>query len=103
MLQAKFSSYILIKILSHVEQEFARKKTTMIEWKEREHEAEEMEALHGPPTLNALRNCGLFKFFKTHSMRRWALLLNSLVGILNVDLQAFCVGSHVLEIDLEDV
>jgi len=52
----------------------------MIEWKEQEHEASEMAALHDPNPLLALRNYGLLKFFRTHSMRRQERLLEYLVG-----------------------
>ena len=41
-----------------------------ITWREREHEEEEMLALHDPVTVNTLQNCGLLKFFHISSMRQ---------------------------------
>ncbi len=58
----------------------------MIEWKEREHEAIEMVALHNPGCIQALRNCGLLKFFYTHNMRRQTALLDRLVHMWDPDL-----------------
>lgn len=75
----------------------------MIEWKEIEHEAEELVALHDHPSLLALWNCGLLKFFKTHSMRRQARLLEYLVERWDPEIQAFQIGLHTLEIELEDI
>ena len=40
-----------------------------VTWREREREEEDMLALHDLVTVNALRNCGLFKFFHISSMR----------------------------------
>lgn len=75
----------------------------MIEWKEREHEAAEMEALHNPGTIQALRNYGLLKFFDTHDMRRYNALMDRLVHMWDPNLQVFQVGVHTLEIDIEDI
>ena len=46
-----------------------------VTWREHEHEEEDMLALHDPVTVNALRNCGLFKFFRISSMRQQINLL----------------------------
>ena len=46
-----------------------------ITWQEHEHEEEDMLALHDPVTVNALRNCGLLKFFRISSMRQQINLL----------------------------
>jgi hypothetical protein len=42
----------------------------MIEWKEREHEFDDMAALQDPQVREALRNCGLLKYFKLQNMRK---------------------------------
>ena len=42
----------------------------VVTWRECEHEEEDMLALHDPVTVTALRNCGLFKFFRISSMRQ---------------------------------
>ena len=44
-------------------------------WREREHEEEDMISLHDLVTVNALRNCGLLKFFCISSMRAHISLL----------------------------
>lgn len=75
----------------------------MIEWKEREHEAAEMASLHNPGCIQALRNYGLLKFFRTHNMRRQTALLDMLVHMWDPDLQVFQVGTHTLKIDIEDI
>jgi hypothetical protein len=41
----------------------------MLEWREREHEVNDNAAMDDPPTLDALRNCGLLKFFWCQNMR----------------------------------
>lgn len=51
----------------------------MLEWKEREHEAAEMAAMHSPACIQALRECGLLKLFRTHNMRKQTGLLERLV------------------------
>jgi hypothetical protein len=43
---------------------------TMLEWREREHELNDNASMDDPPTLDALRNCGLLNFFLCQSM--WA-------------------------------
>lgn len=54
-------------------------KVKMIEWKECEHEAAEMAALHDPTSIQALINYDLLKFFHSHSMHRQSTLLDYLV------------------------
>ena len=72
----------------------------MIQWKEREHEVVEMVALHDLGTIQALRNCGLLKFFRTHNMRHQTGILDRLVHMWDPDLQVCRVGTHTLEIDV---
>ena len=45
---------------------FGRK--MVLEWREREYEDIDREALQDPLTLNSLRRCGLLKFFHTMNM-----------------------------------
>ena len=53
----------------------------MIEWKEKEHETKDMTSLHDPNTIEALRNCGLLKYFSTQGMRKQVLLLECLINM----------------------
>jgi len=75
----------------------------MIEWKEREHEAADMVAMHSPACVQALRDCGLLKFFHTHNMRKQTGLLERLVHMWDPDLRVFHVGARDLEIEIEDI
>jgi hypothetical protein len=42
----------------------------MIEWKEREHEFDDIVTLQDPQERATLRNCGLLKYFKLQNMRK---------------------------------
>jgi hypothetical protein len=50
----------------------------MIEWKECEHEFDDIASLQDPQARVALRNCGLLKYFKLQNMRKEVLLLEIL-------------------------
>ena len=75
----------------------------MIEWKEREHEMDDLATLRSPRTWAALRACGLLKFFKLQKMKREILLLEHMIGLWDVAEQGFRVGTQLLTIELEDV
>lgn len=62
-----------------------------------------MDALHDLPTLLASINCQLLNFFKTRSMRIHACLLQYMIRKWDLDIQAFRVGLHILEINLKDI
>ena len=47
----------------------------VIEWREQEHEGAGNEALDHPDIVNALRQCGLLKYFHISSMRAETSLL----------------------------
>ena len=52
----------------------------VIEWREREHEGANNEALNHPGMVNALRQCELLKYFQTSLMRSETSLLQLLIG-----------------------
>ena len=52
----------------------------VIEWREREHEGADNEALNHPDIVNALRQCGLLKYFQISTMRSETSLLQLLIG-----------------------
>ena len=62
-----------------------------------------MTILHDPNTIEALRNCGLLKYFKTQGMRKHVLLLEHLIGMWDDNDQVFHVGPHNLSLEIEDV
>ena len=46
----------------------------VLEWCEWEHEEDNSIAENHPPTITALRNCGLLKYFRISGMRAVRLL-----------------------------
>jgi hypothetical protein len=75
----------------------------MLEWREREHEEDDSMALNDLGTINALRQCGLLKFFKIQGMRAQRRLLEYLVHMWDSEQQVFHMGVHVLTLDIEDI
>jgi hypothetical protein len=75
----------------------------MIEWKEREHELDDLDALRSPHTWAALRDCGLLKLFKLQKMKKEILLLEYIISLWDVTEQGFRIGIQLLTIELEDV
>ena len=53
----------------------------MLEWREREHELIENEAIEDPTTMHALRNCGLYKLWAIQGMRAQGELMTWLVNV----------------------
>ena len=51
----------------------------VLEWREREHEEDNTNAENHPPTIAALRDCGLLKYFCIPSMRAQVRLVEYLV------------------------
>jgi hypothetical protein len=47
----------------------------VIEWREREHEGVDNEALNDLDIVNILRECGLLKYFQISSIKSKTLLL----------------------------
>ena len=75
----------------------------VLEWREREHEYMDEDALQSPSTVNALRRSGLLKFFCTSPMRSNVHLLEFLINYWDHDLGAFDLQGEFLEITLEDI
>jgi hypothetical protein len=71
-------------------------------WKEREHEMDDLAALQSPRTWDALRACGLLKFFKLKKMKREILFLEHMIGLWDVAEHGFRIGTQLLTIELED-
>jgi hypothetical protein len=76
---------------------------TMIEWKECEHELDDIATLKNPQTRASLRNCGLLKYFKLQKMKKEVLLLEYLIGLWDDVEHAFRIGPQMLKIELDDV
>jgi hypothetical protein len=75
----------------------------MIEWKEREHELNDVAALQSHRSRAALRNYNLLKFFKMQNMKKEVLLLEYMIGLWNTTEQGFQIGTQLLTIELENV
>jgi hypothetical protein len=75
----------------------------VLEWPKREHEEDNSIAGNHPPTIAALRNCGLLKYFRIPGMRAQIRLLEYLVHMWDPDQQVFHVGFHTLSLDIEDM
>jgi hypothetical protein len=58
---------------------------------------------NNPPTIAALRDCGLLKYFRIPGMRAQVRLLEYLVRMWDPNQQVFNVGAHTLSIDIEDI
>ena len=75
----------------------------MLEWREREHEDMDQEALQDAPTVNVLRQSGLLKFFCTSPMHSNVHLLEFLINYWDHDLGMFDLQGEFLEVTSEDV
>ena len=51
----------------------------VVEWREREHGDDDDAILSDPGAINALRQCGLLKFFKVPNMKAQKQLLRKLI------------------------
>jgi hypothetical protein len=61
----------------------------MLEWKEREHDNDDMVTLHDPQVRESLWNCRLLKYFKIQNILKEILLLKHLIGLWDTDEKAF--------------
>jgi hypothetical protein len=75
----------------------------VLKWREREHEKDNSIVENHLPTIAALRNCGLLKYFRILGMRAQFRLLEYLVHMWDPDQQVFHVGVHTLSLDIEDI
>ena len=75
----------------------------VIEWREWEHEGANNEALNHPDEVNALRQCGLLKYFQTSSMRSETSLLQLLIGYWDADRLQFVIDDKTIPFEVEDV
>jgi len=74
-----------------------------ITWRECEHEEEDLIALHDPVTVNALRNCGLLKFFRISSMRQQINLLQYWLDAWDPTSQVFHIRGKSIPLIVEDI
>ena len=77
--------------------------TMVLEWKEKEHKDIEHAALHSAPSVQALWQSGILKFFCTSPMQASVHFLEVLIGYLEHDLGALDLQGEILEVALEDI
>ena len=75
----------------------------VIEWREREHEGADNEALDHPDMVDALRQCGLLNYFRISSMRSETSLLQLLIRYWDPDHLLFMVDDEPLLMEVEDI
>jgi len=74
-----------------------------ITWREREHTAVDDEVMNDPSALDALRGCGLLKFFKLPNMKANTRLLEMLLDYWHIEEDAFMIDQMPLRIEVEDI
>ena len=75
----------------------------VLEWREREHEDMDQEALLSAPTVHALWTSGLLKLFCTSPMWANVHLLEFMINYWDHDLGMFDLQGETLEITSEDI
>ena len=75
----------------------------VIEWKERQHEREELNTLRDAASVAMLRDCGLLKFCRTSSMRAQLPLLHRIIEWWDPDEGTFHEGDQALTIERYDI
>lgn len=74
-----------------------------ITWREIEHEKQDMVALNDPCIVEALKDCGLLKYFRLSKVRQQLELLQFLVHSWDPTEQVFHIGDKVLPILIDDI
>ena len=78
-------------------------KLKMLEWREREHRDDDDNALQDVDILNALKQCGLLKYFMAQCMRKLVALLEMIMGMWDINDQALDVGPHIFKLEIKDI
>ena len=72
----------------------------VLEWREREHEDMDCEALGDGPNVHALRRCGLLNLFCTSPMWANVRFLVHFISYWDHNLRTFYLQGEILEIAL---
>ena len=75
----------------------------MLDWREWEHEDVDLTAINHQPSIDALKACGLYKFWVIPDMRAQVDFLQWLVDRWSLQDQCFFIGGHQLEMEPEDI
>jgi len=72
-------------------------------WREREHALVDDEVMNDLNALDALRGCGLLKFFKMPNMKANTHLLEMLIHYWSIEDDSFMINQIPLKIQVEDI
>ena len=74
-----------------------------VTWQEREHTTVDDEVMNDPDALEALRGCGLLKFFKLPNMKANTRLLEMLIDYWDIEEDAFMIDQMPLRIEVDNI
>src|ERR1700733_1099097 len=74
-----------------------------VTWREREDAAVANEVMNDPQAVDALRGCGLLKFFKLPNMKANTRLLEMLIDYWDIEEEAFMIDQMPLRVEVEDI
>lgn len=74
-----------------------------VSWREREHEEEDMPALHDSVTVNALRNCDLLKSFRISRIRQQINLLQYFLDAWDPTSEVFQIMGKSIPLTIVDI
>lgn len=77
--------------------------STKMEWRENEHEEQDIVDLNHPETLQTLRSSDLYKVFTISDMKALVNLLEWMVIKWNVHKECFLIGDHRLTIYVGEI
>ena len=75
----------------------------MVVWKDCEHNIDDPHVANESYDCKGLRECELLKYFRVSGMRAHIHLLDHLIWMWDPDQHHFQVGTHILNIDVEDI
>jgi len=75
----------------------------VVEWREREHSDDDDIILSDPGAINALKQCGLLKFFKVPNMKAQKQLLRKLIEYWDPVDESFTLDEDPLHLEVDDI
>ena len=73
----------------------------MVIWKEKEHEVPDTQVANDPTTIEALRKCGLIKYFWILGMKAHVRLPQYIIDMWYPDQEHFVIRVHILPVEIE--
>lgn len=75
----------------------------MVDWKEHDHKDVDTQEMNDPNCLNALRNCGLLKFFLTPRMRAQLELLSYLISLWDINREILIICDQESKLETSEI